>query len=197
VEGHFALSWILTLFAHVVEDLPAISRLFDVLLASHPLFPLYLTVAMVAAHRTRVLAVPCEYSAVYKTLNGLAGHVGDFEPLFAQARLYLRDVPPSTLLTLPGLSRDTLALLGESDLPDLAARWTAAQRDPVANTARLRHPPISTTSAPATTRGKDVGARWTATITRERVAYAVGTVVWAASLAFASDLASLLASAAS
>lgn len=38
----FALSWLLTWFAHDVPDLESISRLFDLFLSSHPLMPLYL-----------------------------------------------------------------------------------------------------------------------------------------------------------
>lgn len=39
---YFALSWLLTWFAHDVPDLDSIARLFDLFLASHPLMPLYL-----------------------------------------------------------------------------------------------------------------------------------------------------------
>jgi len=43
----FATSWILTTFAHDIESLEAVQRLYDVLLASHPLMIVYLCVAMI------------------------------------------------------------------------------------------------------------------------------------------------------
>lgn len=44
---YFALSWYITWFAHDVQSLPQIARLFDLFMASHPLMPLYVgTVAM-------------------------------------------------------------------------------------------------------------------------------------------------------
>ena len=199
MEGHFALSWVLTLFAHVVEDFDVISRIFDAIMAAHPLFPLYLAVAVVVARREHVLAVPCEYSAVYKAVNGLAGQCGDYEAHFILARQFMLDVPPHTLLALPGLTKDTLALLTESDLPGLTTLFARAQSDPATHTLQLLHPPppppVSSSSAlssAASTASARDPRRWLRTITRERVAYAVGTVVWAASLVFANDLAGLL-----
>ena len=41
-QPHFAIGWILTWFAHDLEDLKLISRIYDACIASHPLFPAYL-----------------------------------------------------------------------------------------------------------------------------------------------------------
>jgi Rab-GTPase-TBC domain len=41
VLPYFALSWYITWFAHEVQSLPQIARLFDLFMASHPLMPLY------------------------------------------------------------------------------------------------------------------------------------------------------------
>ena len=60
VGGHFALSWLLTLFAHECEDLPVLSRILDAVLGSPPLFPLYMAAALVRVHRDRALGVECE-----------------------------------------------------------------------------------------------------------------------------------------
>jgi len=53
VRPHFALSWLLTGFAHVVEDFEVVARIFDAILASHPMFPLYLCVAIILRPMTR------------------------------------------------------------------------------------------------------------------------------------------------
>ena len=46
VPPFFALGWFITWFAHNVPHLDQISRIFDALLASHPLMPLYLSAAV-------------------------------------------------------------------------------------------------------------------------------------------------------
>lgn len=53
MQPFFCLSWILTGFAHDVHDLDIVARLFDVSLASHTMFPLYLTAAIVLHPRVR------------------------------------------------------------------------------------------------------------------------------------------------
>ena len=45
--GHmFALSWLITWFAHVINDPDSIFRLFDFFLGTHPLMPIYLGAAV-------------------------------------------------------------------------------------------------------------------------------------------------------
>ena len=47
------LPWMITLFSHDIHDSSIISRLFDAILASHPLFPLYVSIAMLTHERSR------------------------------------------------------------------------------------------------------------------------------------------------
>ena len=47
VPPFFALSWLITWFAHSVDDLQQISRLFDLFMASHPLMPLYVAALVI------------------------------------------------------------------------------------------------------------------------------------------------------
>jgi len=54
---HFAVSWLLTWFAHSLEDLDDVSRLFDAFLGSDPLMPLYVGAAAVVADRETLLAM--------------------------------------------------------------------------------------------------------------------------------------------
>ena len=42
IPPFFALSWFITWFSHNLQELHHISRLFDVLMASHPLMPIYI-----------------------------------------------------------------------------------------------------------------------------------------------------------
>ena len=53
MQPYFCLSWILTGFAHDITDLDIVARLFDVSIASHPMFPLYFSAAVVLHPRVR------------------------------------------------------------------------------------------------------------------------------------------------
>lgn len=73
VEPYFALSWILTWFSHDVRDTKTVARLFDVFLASHPLLPLYLSVAMVLhpTNKHELLQTEIDFSTMHMALQTL------------------------------------------------------------------------------------------------------------------------------
>lgn len=73
MQPFFCLSWILTWFAHDIRDTAAVKRLFDVFLVSHPLMPMYMSVAMVVhpLNRKEVLATENDFADVHQTLQGL------------------------------------------------------------------------------------------------------------------------------
>eukprot|EP00921_Rhytidocystis_pertsovi_P001757 GHVQ01003020.1.p1 GENE.GHVQ01003020.1~~GHVQ01003020.1.p1 ORF type:complete len:1310 (-),score=195.67 GHVQ01003020.1:1977-5906(-) len=54
-EFHFALSWILTWFAHDMKYARNVVRLFDCFLASHPLFVVYVAAAVIARKESEVV----------------------------------------------------------------------------------------------------------------------------------------------
>lgn len=77
VPPFFALGWFITWFAHSVDNLAHISRLFDLFMAAHPLMPLYVTAV--------VIKVPTEQDAccirlLYDALGDLG--VTSFDALF-------------------------------------------------------------------------------------------------------------------
>ena len=47
VPPFFALGWFITWFAHSVDNLQHVSRLFDLFMAAHPLMPLYVTAVVI------------------------------------------------------------------------------------------------------------------------------------------------------
>lgn len=73
MEPYFALSWIITWFSHDIRDTALVKRIFDAFIVSHPLLPIYATVAMVCHHynRAEVLNVECDFSTVHSTLANL------------------------------------------------------------------------------------------------------------------------------
>ncbi|CAK7266366.1 GTPase-activating protein gyp8 [Sporothrix epigloea] len=73
----FALSGTLTMYAHDVQSLGAITRLFDVMLARPPAFSLYLFAAIVRAQRDALFATPAdEPEMLHHILSKLPGQAG-------------------------------------------------------------------------------------------------------------------------
>ncbi len=48
MEPYYAISWVLTWFAHDVDEWSTVTRLYDAFLAAHPMLCLYLAAALVA-----------------------------------------------------------------------------------------------------------------------------------------------------
>ena len=69
--GHpiFALPWVLTLYAHTVEQLDDIARLLDAFIVSHPLMPLYFAAQLICHLKTQLLALECDFVHVLKFLG--------------------------------------------------------------------------------------------------------------------------------
>jgi hypothetical protein len=69
----FLLSWILTWFSHEIRDTTVVKRLFDFFLVSHPLMPLYLSVAMLLHphNRREILETEADMGLLHQTLTSL------------------------------------------------------------------------------------------------------------------------------
>ena len=62
------LKWIITLFSHDIHDPNVASRLFDSILASHPLFPLYLSMAVLIINRQELFELEYEDPAMLEVI---------------------------------------------------------------------------------------------------------------------------------
>ncbi len=73
MEPFFCFPWIITWFSHDIRDTSLVKRLFDVFLVSHPLMPLYMSIAMVLHpwNREEILSTECEFASVHQTLTQL------------------------------------------------------------------------------------------------------------------------------
>jgi hypothetical protein len=69
VEPFFATSWLLTWFAHDVQDLEEIARIYDALLCSHPMFCYYLAAAVTINIFLSLLLSLYLYLYLYSYLN--------------------------------------------------------------------------------------------------------------------------------
>lgn len=98
-EPFFALSGTLTMYAHDVQSLGEITRLFDVLLAREPVFSVYMFAQIVISRRAELFDTPpSEPEMLHSILSKLPQPL-DLEALITgTARLYDRHPPES----LPG-----------------------------------------------------------------------------------------------
>jgi len=73
MEPYFCLSWVITWFSHDVRDTDVVKRIFDFFIASHPLMPIYVCVAMMLHpyNRAEILDADCDFACVHKALADL------------------------------------------------------------------------------------------------------------------------------
>ncbi len=73
MEPFFCLPWIITWFSHDIRDTSVVKRLFDVFVASHPLMPIYLSIAMVLhpMNRMEILGSECDFAMLHHALTQL------------------------------------------------------------------------------------------------------------------------------
>jgi len=120
IDPHFAISWHLTWLAHNFKSLSKVSRLFDFLLASHSLMPVYITVAILMHMRSKVLEVEAEYTAVYSCLQNLPQDL-PLDDLIVTASHLSSKVPPRTLAVFAKIRFDR-SLMAEREPPLWARR---------------------------------------------------------------------------
>jgi hypothetical protein len=103
---YWAVSLVISWFAHDLESREAVARIFDAIIASHPTFPLYLSAALVLCPRVAEalhgLPDPADTADVHELLRRVASKEFDTytnaNALVARARNLLAQVPPAELL---------------------------------------------------------------------------------------------------
>lgn len=107
------LTWMITLFSHDIHSEEIASRLFDAIIVSHPLMPLYLTIAILVQPKNRQKLVCAEYSeaamlqVIASTLltgidhDFVSTHAGfSTQDIIECALGFMKRVPPKSLLNL-------------------------------------------------------------------------------------------------
>jgi len=107
----FALSWILTWFSHDVDKVELMLRIFDVTLATHKFFPLYLSASILLYCGTEVLCTPGDISHIHPYLSRIPtiGHL-PWEILISRALTLFLHHPPSTFAPLFRSQEEQIAL---------------------------------------------------------------------------------------
>ncbi|KAL1854375.1 GTPase-activating protein gyp8 [Diaporthe australafricana] len=96
-EPFFALSGTLTMYAHDVQSLGEIARLFDVLLAREPVFSVYMFAQIVIGRRDELFAVPSDEPEIMHSILSKLPQPLDVDHLVAGACRLLEDHPPESL----------------------------------------------------------------------------------------------------
>ena len=107
VQSYFALSWILTWFSHNLHHFGQVAHLFDFLLASHPLMPLYITATIIHQHRDQLLHLECELTVIHGYFQQF--HAIDLPQVIAFSIELIQRVPPRVLVSRfqPSLPTDS------------------------------------------------------------------------------------------
>ncbi|ETV79042.1 hypothetical protein, variant [Aphanomyces astaci] len=104
-HAYFALPWVLTWFAHHVDALHDVARLYDVFLSAHPIFPLYVAATLLLKHRDAILAVEPDFAMLHSTLQSLGhGIMDDVDAVLHDANDLLHNVPPREVEAAAGAS---------------------------------------------------------------------------------------------
>eukprot|EP00126_Sphaerothecum_destruens_P002429 Sdes_comp15868_c0_seq1m4966 len=127
---HFALSWLLTWFAYVIDDFAQICRVFDFLLCSHPFMPIYMSVAVVVERRCEVIELVrmrdlerLEFDYCSSFHKVFCAFPGDFswESVISNSVLYFKKFPPQQLAQLPLISP-----FPAKNYPHFNAKWSSS-----------------------------------------------------------------------
>jgi len=95
----FALAATLTLYAHDIQEYSNIARLFDVLLATDPVFPLYLFAQVVLQRRNELFEIPDDEPELLHSVLSKLPKPLDLEGLIRKALKLLEKYPPEKLST--------------------------------------------------------------------------------------------------
>ncbi|CAG2208229.1 GYP8 [Mytilus edulis] len=92
----FSLSWLITWFGHVLDDIRHIVRLYDFFIANHGLMPIYLAAAIVLYRKEEILASECEMCVLHCLLSKIPDNL-PYEKLISDAGDLFLQYPPTQL----------------------------------------------------------------------------------------------------
>ncbi|KAF8461670.1 rab-GTPase-TBC domain-containing protein [Kalaharituber pfeilii] len=104
----FALAATLTLYAHDIQEYSNIARLFDVFLATDPVFPLYLFAQVVLQRRDELFDIPDDEPEMLHSVLSKLPKPLDLEGLINKALMLLEKFPPENLSTWRQISNKSV-----------------------------------------------------------------------------------------
>lgn len=77
----FSLSWLITWYSHVTDNIQIIMRLYDFFIATDPLMPVYFGAVIVVDKADEVLGIECEMSSLHTIISKYPSKIEDIEIL--------------------------------------------------------------------------------------------------------------------
>jgi hypothetical protein len=97
VEPVFAISWIITWFAHDLKSLSQVERLYDFFLSQHPLMSLYFAASLLSWQRERLLKTDGDYAMVHQIMQELPRDL-PLSYLIQDAHKLFQQAPPLSIV---------------------------------------------------------------------------------------------------
>lgn len=119
LKPYFALSWVITWFSHDIDTRADVERIFDFLLASHPLMPIYLSTAIILEYKAEIMELDRDPAIIHSFMSKLMKRSNhDFDRLILIADRLFRLNSPQKLQKSSGLS-----LARHSCMNHFSAEW--------------------------------------------------------------------------
>ncbi|KAJ2160697.1 GTPase-activating protein gyp8 [Coemansia sp. RSA 552] len=97
VPPFFAISWLLTWFAHDITGFDDVCRIYDFLIVSPPMQVVYMAAAMIKRSEAAILDLDRDFASVHTALSKLPSQIDDWLPVIEES-YYLEIEYPATKL---------------------------------------------------------------------------------------------------
>lgn len=105
----FSLSWVITWFSHVLNDLDDILRLFDFFISTHFLMPIYMSISILLYKKEEILLIDCDMASMHKYLTSIPQEQLPIDHLVYNSLILTNKYPPEdTLLRQKEVERHAL-----------------------------------------------------------------------------------------
>ncbi|KAJ2725566.1 GTPase-activating protein gyp8 [Coemansia sp. Benny D115] len=102
VPEFFAISWVLTWFAHDLDDFETICRIYDFLITMPPMQVVYMAAAMIKQHEKEILGYERDFAVVHTELAKLPRKIQSWQLVIEDSYYMQIDFPPTKLQHMGG-----------------------------------------------------------------------------------------------
>jgi len=126
----FALSWFITWYSHVLDNLDRILRLYDLFIVSHFLMPIYVAAEIVNFHANQVLSTDCDMASLHQYLTRLPSELDDhtWDEIIKKSLHLFRTHHPDTLDVLNDEWRKKCEFIDNSPMETFLRRRYGSER---------------------------------------------------------------------
>lgn len=96
----FCLSWLITWYSHVMDNLQIILRLYDFFIVSDPLMPVYLGAIIVSERAEEILSIDCDMASLHTVISKYPSQIENIELIekyIAKTVKLFKKYPPDSL----------------------------------------------------------------------------------------------------